>query len=92
MAKDIELGSKVKCKVTGFTGIAVAVLKSIHKCDRYHVQPPVNKDGIIPEAMAIDGLSLTVVAPPEKEVAESIPAPETKVGALIEKVMGEKHG
>lgn len=49
-----ELGDKVKCKVTGFTGIVIGKSKHLYGCDRVGVQPPVDKDGKALDAMWAD--------------------------------------
>lgn len=40
-----KLGAKVKDKVSGIEGIAVARAEFINGCVKYVVQPPVDKDG-----------------------------------------------
>lgn len=58
----VELGDKVKDSITGFVGIAVAVTKWIHGCDRIAVQPQgVKEDGQPYEACNFDVLQLVVV-------------------------------
>lgn len=39
------LGDRVKCKVTGFTGIVGTHAKHLAGCDRLWVDPPVDRDG-----------------------------------------------
>ncbi len=58
----INLGDKVKDKVTGFTGIAIGRTTWLHGCDRYVVQPIVGKDGKLPENQVFDELQLEVVS------------------------------
>ena len=41
---EIELGDKVKCKHTGFVGIAVAKTEFINGCIQYEVMPRVKKN------------------------------------------------
>jgi len=38
---EIKLGNKVKCKVTGFVGIAVTKLEHMNGCIQYNVEPKV---------------------------------------------------
>jgi hypothetical protein len=58
----IELGDKVKDSVTGFTGIAVAVTKWLHGCDRVTVRPEgVNKEGKPYDNYTFDALQLEIV-------------------------------
>lgn len=40
-----KLGSKLRDKVTGLTGIATAVTYHLYGCERFYLQPPVDKDG-----------------------------------------------
>lgn len=77
---EIELGSKVKDRVTGFCGIAVARTKHLYMCDRYTVQPPIDKDGKIPEAFSMDGFALEVLEKPSDKILENQPTPAAKVG------------
>ena len=57
----IELGDTVKEKVTGFKGIAVCRLKWIAGCDFIRIQPPVNKEGVVPEARDFDEPLIEIV-------------------------------
>jgi hypothetical protein len=50
----IKLGDEVKCKVTGFKGIAVARYHFLSGCNRYAVQPKVKRDGTLPEEKVFD--------------------------------------
>lgn len=44
----VELGWKVKDKVTGFTGVVTAVTLFLNGCRRVCIQPAVGKDGKMP--------------------------------------------
>ena len=44
----IKLGSKVKDKITGFTGVAVQRIEYLYGCVRYGVEGKVGKDGKAP--------------------------------------------
>lgn len=62
----IELGQKVKDKVTGFTGIATAKIKFMNGCVQFHVQSriAVPKKGQMPkfpEGQYIDVEQLDVI-------------------------------
>jgi hypothetical protein len=57
----IELGQQVMDTVTGFTGIAVARTKWLHGCARVTIQPPVDKDGKVPDNNTFDELQIKVV-------------------------------
>ncbi len=41
----VPLGSKVKDKITGFTGIVVGLVEYISGCNQVLVSPPVDKEG-----------------------------------------------
>lgn len=70
----IELGSKVKDKVTGFEGIAIGETRWLHGCLRYTVQPQDrDKDGKIKESNSFDEPQLTVLQGPEKTKVTETP-------------------
>ena len=54
------LGKKVKCKVTGFKGIATAEVKYINGCVQYCVKPKVKND-VYPDGIYIDIEQLEVI-------------------------------
>ncbi len=58
----INLGDKVKDKVSGFTGIVIGKTEWLHGCTRCIVQPPVKKDGTLPENNAFDEPQLELVS------------------------------
>lgn len=49
-----ELGVKAKCKITQLTGIITARSEHITGCNRYMIEPPVDKDGKLTDRMWID--------------------------------------
>lgn len=57
----IQLGDKVKDKVTGFVGIAVAETKFLNGCRRFGVQSDRLKDGLPTDASWFDEPQLTIV-------------------------------
>lgn len=57
----INLGDKVKCKITGFTGIAVAKVEYINGCTQYAVLPKAKAGVAYPEDVGIDDTSLELV-------------------------------
>lgn len=76
----IKLGDKVKDKVTGFTGIAIARTEWLNGCIRVTVQPDKLADGKIAASETIDEPQLTLVKAAAVKVAVSdtggpIPAP-----------------
>lgn len=57
----INLGDKVKDNVSGFQGIAVAKHSYLEGCDRFSIQPPIDKDGKLPSCEAFDEPQLKVI-------------------------------
>lgn len=75
MATPIELGSKVRDKVSGFEGIAVAVTQWIVGCRRITVQPQtLTKEGGTKGFETFDEPMLEVLATPAKTKVQSTPA------------------
>ena len=70
--RSIELGQKVKDKVTGFTGIATARVEYLNGCVQFCVTPTMAKDGKFPEHQYIDRGQLEFV-----DSGVSIPARNT---------------
>ncbi len=66
----IQLGDKVKCKHSGFTGIAVARSEFINGCIQIEVLPKVKKGNEIVEPQGIDEQSLEVVTRAKKEIED----------------------
>ncbi len=56
----INLGDKVKDRVTGFIGIAVSKYEWLNGCVRFGVQGPL-KDGKPPELEHVDEYQLTAI-------------------------------
>ena len=80
----IELGYIVRDKVTGLIGVAENRAEYMHGCDRYYVQPQVDKDGKIPEGCMIDGPQLELTHPPvQVMVAAAIPERLIEMGQLV---------
>jgi len=73
----IELGNKVKDKVTGFEGIVVAKSTYLQGCNRALVQPKVNKEGVVPDSVSFDEPDLIFVdrglAPEKKKTPKKPP-------------------
>ncbi len=57
----VKLGDKVKDVVSGFTGIAVSQHIYLQGCHRFSVQPPLKKDGTLPDAGSFDEPQLKVI-------------------------------
>ena len=77
----IELGSKVRDIVTGFTGIVTSRAEHLTTCRRYWVQPEADKDGKTPDGQWVDEPTLMVVKEPSKEIREMKRALQTPAPA-----------
>lgn len=68
---EIKLGDKVKDKITGFVGIAVARTEYINGCVQYSVIQKVGKDNKMMEDISIDQETLEVIKPKKKKIKKS---------------------
>jgi len=68
MNEQIRLGDKVRCKHTGFTGIAVCKSEFINGCIQWGVLPKGDKKNKMPEEMGIDEQSLEIIKPKIKKI------------------------
>ena len=57
----IELGDAVRCKYSGFKGVAVSRTEFINGCVQFGVLPKVKKDGTIQDDVGIDEEGLEVI-------------------------------
>ena len=57
----IKLGQRVKDKVSGFIGIAVAECEYLNGCIQFHVSPPVDENGNERKDQWIDAAQLEIV-------------------------------
>jgi hypothetical protein len=80
----IALGVVVRDKVTGFTGIAENRATFMYGCDRYCVQPKIDKDGKIPDSVMIDEPQLEWVDG-EERVMSPVGTPDilVEMGQLV---------
>lgn len=62
MAKngEILMGQKVECLVTGFAGTVNSITQYLYGVRRIGIQPPVDKDGKIPESQDVDETQIKV--------------------------------
>lgn len=60
----LELGAKLRDRLTGLEGIAVLRVKHRYSGDRYGIQPPVDKTGEVPEVRTFDEEDLEQIDPP----------------------------
>jgi len=61
MTAQINLGDKVRCKVTDFEGIAWSRIEYLNGCIQIGVKPKVDKDGKLQDAVYIDIEQIEVV-------------------------------
>ena len=80
----IQLGDKVKCKLTGFVGIAVAKTEFLNGCVQWDIVPKVGKDNKILESVGIDEQSLEIVTPKKK------PMKKTETGGAMKKGLAQR--
>ena len=76
MYEQIELGKKVKDKITGLEGIAVSKCIYLNSCIQYAIQAKIDKDGKIPDEKWIDEKQLEIieqVVKKEASVSDYIP-------------------
>lgn len=57
----VKLGQEVVDTVSGFTGIAIARTDWLNGCARIIVQPPVDKEGKLPEDKQFDEPQMAIV-------------------------------
>lgn len=57
----IKLGSRVKDKITGFEGIAIASVTYLTGCEQIGITPPLDKDGKLVETQYFDITRLEVI-------------------------------
>lgn len=72
----MKLGTRCKDSVSGFTGVAVAAHSYLNGCTRITVQPPVDKDGKLPESQTFDEPQLNEIEVAVPEGDHSTGGPE----------------
>jgi hypothetical protein len=60
-----ELGAKVKSGITGFEGIVTSRSENIYACNRYWVQPSVDKQGKKQDGMWLDEGEAVMLSKPK---------------------------
>lgn len=61
------LGSKVKSRINGFTGIMTARATHLNGCTRCWLEPPLDKDGKLQSGSWFDEVELELVEEPRLE-------------------------
>lgn len=75
MEKLIQFDSLVHDNVTGLEGRVLYRVEHMNNCVRYGVQPPLDKDGKLPEVVVLDGPNLKVIGPPREDLPPAIETP-----------------
>lgn len=58
-----HIGKKVRCRISGFTGIATSRIEYLNGCVQYGVRPRVGKDKKQPDIEYFDWQQLEVIGP-----------------------------
>ena len=66
--EQIQLGDKVRCRLTGFTGIAVAKTEFINGCVQWSILTKVDKSNKMPEEVGVDEQSLEIITPKKRAI------------------------
>ena len=82
MTKQIPLGAKVRCRVTKFTGTAVARTEHLNGCANIEVQPWVDEHGNIPKSYHIDEPQLEILEGPQYLGDTEVPSMERTGGPI----------
>ncbi len=72
MSELIQVGDKVKDKITGFTGIATSMAVYLNGCVQFCVAPPIDSNGKSADREYIDHEYLEII---EKQVVKLVPTP-----------------
>ena len=84
----IQFGSTVRDKITGFTGFVVVRIEHMNNCVRYGIQPPLNKEGQLPEDKVFDGPDLEIIAPPKSEFSLATENPNAfELGVKVKDIL-----
>lgn len=93
--RKIILGSKVRDWESGVEGIAVTRAEYLNGCVRYGVQPPMGKDGKVPDTEYVDEEQLEVIERPAVAKAQAPKAQVKKIppgGPSAYDPKGGSHG
>lgn len=83
-ATTVELGDEVECTVTGFRGVTTYMAQRLHGVDRYSVQPPVDRDGKVPDSYEIDVTSLRVLVKAKVKAHNPVKVNDIQLGDEVE--------
>lgn len=62
MQSRVKLGQKVQDVTSGVTGIVEAITEWLNGCIRITIQPPMKKDGTVPDRVTIDEPQLKILS------------------------------
>lgn len=78
-ARDIVLGSTVRCRVTGFTGTAISRVEYLTGCTQYGITPNQN-EGKLPSTEYMDWQRLEALDGSAERYADLLHSPATARG------------
>ena len=78
---EFENGVECSSKISGFKGVIISCSHHLNGCDRYYVQPKVNKDGEVPDGLWFDEGEVAV-----KNSTKKIPSTNSSKGGFASKV------
>lgn len=58
---NVKLGNRVRDKITGFEGIAVARVEYLTGCTQIGIAPGIDKDGKVPDTLYFDYTRLDIL-------------------------------
>jgi hypothetical protein len=73
------LGKKVKCKVTGLTGVVTSRSECLYGCNRYFIQPPAGKDQKVPDGFWVDEDQIDVTGEGVKAEKKATGGPMSRI-------------
>lgn len=84
MVKEFELGQKLRDRVTGVEGIAIAKIIYLNGCVQFDIKPKVDKDGKQVDGAWVDTQQIELVDEGLLKKEEALPAPKPTGGAYNE--------
>ena len=79
---EVELGSKVKDKITGFRGVAVARCVYLNGCVQFEIEPLQLKDGVPQKSFWLDEPRVIAITKktPTKKAKDFVNRPRARFG------------
>src|SRR5574343_411423 len=74
----IELGVEVRSRTTGLVGVITSRSECLYGCNRYYIQPKVDKDGKVPDGWWKDEMDLEVIGEGVKRVPANTGGPMSR--------------